>query len=129
MAFDGTAIPASLENAEGCAASEGPRPVAASIRSCRHRCPGHRRTISPATCAHANGQWIFRGIKGTVGDSDLAGDFTVDVSRKRHSTTADLTSRKFKYKDLGGFIGLPPGESTRSLRTAEQQQEAAASAR
>jgi uncharacterized protein involved in outer membrane biogenesis len=73
---------------------------------------------------HAQGQWIFRGIKGTVGDSDLAGDFTVDVSTKRHSTTAEFTSRRMNYKDLGGFIGLPPGESSRSLRTVEQQQEA-----
>ena len=123
MTFDGTAIPASLENAEGLLHLKGPDlsrlyPI---VPSPLPWTPPYDLT---GNLRHANSQWIFRGIKGTVGDSDLAGDFTVDVSSRRHSTTAELTSRKMNVKDLGGFIGLPPGESSRSLRTVEQQQEA-----
>jgi len=123
MTFDGTAIPASLENAEGLLHLKGPDlsrlyPI---VPSPLPWTPPYDLT---GNLRHAKSQWIFRGIKGTVGDSDLAGDFTVDVSSKRHSTTAEFTSRKMNYKDLGGFIGLPPGESSRSLRTVEQQQEA-----
>jgi len=123
MTFDGTAVPASLENAEGTLHLKGPDlsrlyPI---VPSPLPWTPPYDLT---GNLRHANDQWIFRGITGTVGDSDLAGDFTVDVSKKRHLTTADLTSRKMNYKDLGGFIGLPPGESSRSVRTVEQQLEA-----
>ena len=100
MTFDGTAIPASLENAEGSLHLKGPdlsqplsdRAVAAAVDATvrSHGQPAAREQ-----------QWIFRGIKGTVGDSDLAGDFTVDVSSKRHSTTAELTSRKMNVQGSG----------------------------
>jgi uncharacterized protein involved in outer membrane biogenesis len=123
MTFDGTAVPASLENAEGTLHLKGP-----DLSRLYPIVPSPLPWTPPydlsGNLRHAQGQWIFRGIKGTVGDSDLAGDFTVDVSTKRHSTTAEFTSRRMNYKDLGGFIGLPPGESSRSLRTVEQQQEA-----
>lgn len=39
--------------------------------------------------------------------------------------TADPSSRRFDYKDLGGVIGLPPGESTTGVKTAEQQRSSA----
>jgi len=64
-----------------------------------------------------------RRIKGIVGESDLSGAFQVDVSTRRAKTTADLASARFNYKDLGGFIGLPPGELARP-QTAAQQKEA-----
>ncbi|HEY8622443.1 MAG TPA: AsmA family protein, partial [Casimicrobiaceae bacterium] len=67
------------------------------------------------------GHWSYRQFKGTVGDSDLAGNAEVDLSQARPSVTADLTSRRFDYKDLGGFVGLPPGESTSGVKTGEQQ--------
>src|SRR6202163_4336995 len=57
--------------------------------------------------AHREKHWSYRQVKGTVGDSDLAGDFQVDLSQARPSVTADLASRRFDYKDLGGFVGLP----------------------
>ncbi len=73
--------------------------------------------------AHGGKLWTFRRFKGVVGDSDLAGEIKVDVSTPRAKTIADFTSSRFNYKDLGGFIGLPPGEAT-SPRTPEQEQEA-----
>jgi uncharacterized protein involved in outer membrane biogenesis len=72
--------------------------------------------------AHTKGIWMFRRFKGVVGDSDLSGDVQIDVSTPRAKTTADLVSVRFNYKDLGGFIGLPPGEPL--SQTAAQQQEA-----
>jgi AsmA family protein len=71
--------------------------------------------------AHREKHWLYRQFKGTVGDSDLAGDFEVDLSQARPSVTADLASRRFDYKDLGGFVGLPPGEATTGVKTGEQQ--------
>jgi uncharacterized protein involved in outer membrane biogenesis len=72
--------------------------------------------------SHKGKLWSYRQLKGTVGDSDLAGDIELDLSRARPSVTADLTSRRLDYKDLGGFVGLPPGESTSGVKTGEQQQ-------
>jgi uncharacterized protein involved in outer membrane biogenesis len=71
--------------------------------------------------AHREGHWSYRQFKGTVGDSDLAGDFDADLSQKRPSFTAELSSRRFNYKDLGGFVGVPPGDATSGAKTAEQQ--------
>ena len=82
--------------------------------------------------SHREKLWSYRQFKGTVGDSDLAGDVQLDLSHARPSVTADLASRRFNYKDLGGFVGLPPGESTSGAKTGEQQRETvrrAASAR
>ena len=59
--------------------------------------------------SHSDDVWHYRNITGTVGASDLAGNFKVDTSGKRPATTLDLRSRRFDYKDLGGFVGLPPG--------------------
>jgi uncharacterized protein involved in outer membrane biogenesis len=120
MAFDGTAIPAELENVEGSLHLKGPdlSKLYPIVPSPLPWTPPYDLT---GNLRHASQQWIFRGIKGTVGDSDLSGDFTVDVSGKRHLTTADLTSRKLNYKDLGGFIGLPPGDAAHTERTPEQR--------
>jgi uncharacterized protein involved in outer membrane biogenesis len=71
--------------------------------------------------AHGRDHWWYRQLKGTVGDSDVAGDAEFDLSATRPSVTADLSSRRFDYKDLGGIIGLPPGESTSGVKTTEQQ--------
>jgi hypothetical protein len=60
--------------------------------------------------------------------SDLTGDFTVDTSGPRSATRANLSSRKLDYKDLGGFIGLPPGEPGKRAKTPEQRREASARA-
>lgn len=71
--------------------------------------------------SHNGKHWLYRQFKGTVGDSDLAGDVGVDVSSARKLVTADLSSRRFNYKDLGGIVGIPPGESSSGVKTSEQQ--------
>ena len=59
---------------------------------------------------HAGDVWTFRKFAGTVGRSDLAGDFSVDRGQKPQMITADLVSRNLDMKDLGGFVGADRGE-------------------
>lgn len=59
--------------------------------------------------------WAYRDFKGLVGNSDLAGNLSYDLSGKRGFLTADLTSNVLDAADLGGFIGLSPeGEAAAS---------------
>jgi uncharacterized protein involved in outer membrane biogenesis len=55
---------------------------------------------------HHDDVWTFRQFSGTVGESDLAGDFTVDRARARQSVRAELVSDTLRLVDLGGFIGV-----------------------
>jgi uncharacterized protein involved in outer membrane biogenesis len=54
---------------------------------------------------HAGDLWTFRGFKGTLGQSDLAGDFSVDRGKRPQKLTASLVSRTLVLQDLAGFIG------------------------
>lgn len=54
--------------------------------------------------------WRLNGFKGTVGKSDLGGDFNVDVGGKRPTINAKLHSNLLDIADLGGFVGGKPGE-------------------
>ena len=59
---------------------------------------------------HSGDVWTFRKFSGTVGRSDLAGDFSVDRGQKPQMITADLVSRNLDMKDLGGIVGADRGE-------------------
>jgi uncharacterized protein involved in outer membrane biogenesis len=61
---------------------------------------------------------------GRIGDSDLAGDVTVETSGERPFLTADLRSRRLDFDDLGSLFGGPP--STRKGETASPEQQAMA---
>jgi uncharacterized protein involved in outer membrane biogenesis len=52
--------------------------------------------------------WSYRDVTGTVGDSDIAGEVTVDASGARTLFTADLVSERLDLDDLAGFIGGTP---------------------
>jgi uncharacterized protein involved in outer membrane biogenesis len=56
-------------------------------------------------------KWTFRQFRGVVGRSDLGGDFNVDTAGERPVLTADLKSTLMDIKDLGGFVGVKPGEA------------------
>ena len=118
--FDGTIVPADPENVRGNLRIQGP-----DLSRLYPIVPSPLPWTPPynlsGELAHSKDLWTLRRIKGTVGDSDLAGDFQLDTSKPRTKTIADLSSSRFHYKDLGGFIGLPPGNAA----TAEQQNEAA----
>jgi len=65
---------------------------------------------------HDGNVWTFRRFKGTVGQSDLAGSFTVDRGQRPQMISADLVSKQLLMKDLGGFIGAERG--TQPSRTS-----------
>jgi uncharacterized protein involved in outer membrane biogenesis len=122
IAFDGTIVPAAPEDLRGALHLSGP-----DLSQLYPLVPSPLPWTPPYNLAgdlsHSNNRWSLQHIKGTVGESDLAGEFAVDVSRPRAATIADLASRKFDYKDLGGFIGLPPGEPGEKAKTPAQRKE------
>jgi uncharacterized protein involved in outer membrane biogenesis len=54
---------------------------------------------------HHEDVWTFKQFSGTVGESDLAGDFTVDRANAKQTVRAELVSDTLRLADLGGFIG------------------------
>ena len=118
--FDGTAVPSELLKLHGALHIKGP-----DLAKLYPLVPTPLPWTPPYDLAgdleHADQKWIFKGLHGTVGESDLAGDFTVDVSRPRHQTVAELSSKRLNYKDLGGFVGIAPGDPRHTARTPEQR--------
>jgi uncharacterized protein involved in outer membrane biogenesis len=118
--FSGTVVPGEPENLRGTLHLTGP-----DLSQLYPIVPSPLPWTPPynlkGELAHGGKVWTFRNFNGIVGDSDLSGEFRVDLSKPRAMTTADLKSARFDYKDLGGFIGLPPGE--RSATTAAQRKE------
>jgi len=55
--------------------------------------------------------WTFRQFRGSVGKSDLSGDFSVNTAGERSLLTAQLHSKSLDIADIGGFIGVRPGEA------------------
>jgi len=55
--------------------------------------------------SHTNDVWKFSRFTGVVGNSDLAGEFSVDRGKKPQMIAAALVSRNLELHDLGGFIG------------------------
>jgi len=106
--FDGTVVPSDTENLDGTLAIAGPDmsklyPV---VPTPIPWTPPYKLV---GKLSRTENVWRYLDFKGVVGASDLAGTLTVDTRGKRPATSAQVTSRRFDYKDLGGFIGLPPG--------------------
>jgi uncharacterized protein involved in outer membrane biogenesis len=122
--FDGSVVPSSPQNLQGALAMRG-EDLSKLYPIVPSPLPWTPPYALKGRLAHDAGRWQFSEITGTVGASDLAGAFTVDLSQPRAATRADLTSRKLDYKDLGGFIGLPPGERAQHATTRKQRRETA----
>lgn len=69
--------------------------------------------------------WHYDDFKGTVGDSDLAGNASIATGGPRPFLKADLVSRRLDFDDLAGFVGAPPQTKPGETASAEQRQEAA----
>ncbi len=70
------------------------------------------------------GVWGYDNFTGKVGESDLSGTLSYDVTGPRGFLKANLLSNVLDSADLGGFIGLPPSPENEAV-TAEQKQAAA----
>jgi uncharacterized protein involved in outer membrane biogenesis len=57
---------------------------------------------------HVGKTWTFSRFTGRVGDSDLAGDFSVDLGGDRPVMHGDLVSRTLVLHDLAGLVGARP---------------------
>jgi AsmA family protein len=80
---------------------------------------------------YAAGRFRFTDVEGRVGNSDIAGAYTVSTGA-RTDFTADLHSKRVDLADLGGVIGGTPGRAGTPGQTAEQRRaiaQAAASPR
>ena len=70
------------------------------------------------------GIWSYKNFQGKVGHSDMEGTISLDRKGKRPFITADVRSRRLDYKDLVGFLGIPPKASAEH-RPPDQESEAA----
>jgi uncharacterized protein involved in outer membrane biogenesis len=75
--------------------------------------------------AHVDTRWEVKDLSGKVGQSDLAGSVAVEQSQQRRKFIADLQSSRLDYRDLGGFVGLPPGKREVRGNVADQKRAAA----
>lgn len=69
--------------------------------------------------------WHYDDFTGMVGDSDVAGDASVDPSGERPFLRADLVSKRLDFDDLAGFVGAPPQTDPGETASEEQKVEAA----
>jgi len=67
------------------------------------------------------GIWKFVQTKWRVGDSDLAGDITVDERKKPEFLTAKLVSSNLAFKDLAPLVGAAPSSGTVNQQQAQTQ--------
>jgi uncharacterized protein involved in outer membrane biogenesis len=122
--FDGTVVPARIDNVRGAFTLQGPdlSQLYPLIPVPLPWTPAYRLN---GQLEHRSAVWSFREFTGKVGASDLAGDFSVDTKRKpRPLINADVVSTRLDYKDLGGFVGLPPGNQPDVAKPRAQRNEA-----
>jgi uncharacterized protein involved in outer membrane biogenesis len=70
-------------------------------------------------------RWNFVALRGTVGDSDIQGDVSLELSAERPTVLADLRSKTLDLDDLGVLVGAPPGTGPGETASPEQEQKAA----
>jgi len=64
-------------------------------------------------------KWQFSKMQGRIGDSDMAGNVTIDYGRKKPLLTADLKSKNLDFDDLAPLVGAPP--DPKETASAEQR--------
>ena len=70
-------------------------------------------------------RWNLVALKGTVGDSDIQGDVSLELSGERPALVGDLKSKSLDLDDLGVLVGAPPGTGPGETASTEQKQKAA----
>lgn len=74
--------------------------------------------------SHHQDIWQIQSLHGHIGDSDLAGNITVQIVKGKPHLTADLTSKKIDLDDFGPLIGLAPDTGSGETASLAQQKEA-----
>lgn len=54
---------------------------------------------------HQEQRWSLDPLEGVVGESDLAGTFSIDLGQDRPTIVADLRSRDLNFEDLAPLVG------------------------
>jgi hypothetical protein len=70
-------------------------------------------------------RWNLVALRGTVGDSDLSGDVSLELDAVRPTIVADLTSQRLDFDDLGVLAGAPPDTGPGETASPEQERQAA----
>lgn len=70
--------------------------------------PDTRRYRLRSALRPHDGEWRFTGIRGVIGDSDLAGRMTITLPNDRLLLTADLATRALHMIDVGPMVGYDP---------------------
>jgi AsmA family protein len=70
-------------------------------------------------------RWNLVAIRGTVGDSDLSGDVSLELGAERPTIVADLKSEKLDFDDLGVLVGAPPDTGPGETASPQQERQAA----
>lgn len=66
--------------------------------------------------------WSVENLTGRVGDSDLGGLVSINLTQKKPMLTVDLKSARLDFDDLGVVFGLPMGTGRGETENAEQVQ-------
>ena len=72
--------------------------------------PATRRFDVTSDLTRRGIEWRFTRIRGTFGDSDVAGSSTVSLPNDRLLIVADLSSRKLDILDVGPWLGYDPSK-------------------
>ncbi len=73
---------------------------------------------------HAAHVWTFNRFTGAIGNSDLAGDLSVDNNGAKKFMKAAFVSRRLDVHDMAGFVGAPAHANPARAATAKQAAEA-----
>jgi len=122
--FQGTIVPARVDNVDGLLTLEG-RDLSELYPIIPVPMPWTPPYRMSGQLKHNSHVWTFDRFNGKVGKSDIAGNFAFDQSPTPPRIEADVVSQRLDYKDLGGFVGLPPPNAPPSAQSAAQREEAA----
>ena len=70
--------------------------------------PDTRRYRFTSNLTKRDDKWRFTGLRGTFGDSDLAGAMTISMPADRLFIDADLKSQVLDIIDVGPWVGYDP---------------------
>ncbi len=69
----------------------------------------------------ARTKWLLGKANGRIGDSDIAGDLSVETRGERPFLKAELRSRRLDFDDLASIFGGAPSRARGEAVSAEQQ--------